>query len=372
MVYICIRCKKEFRSNYHLERHNNKQVPCGIILKCNQCNKVFPNSREINRHKQRKTPCKVIDRKSELELKLAIEKEKTERLKIEKNLEKKAKMDIIKLKNKKEVEVIKLKKEKDLENIREKIELEKAKELEIIEKKKEKELAQKDKQKELEADRGNIAIKLIQEKAELQLSRSQAIEKLKTERKEKTSQIININNTVNNINSIIQYITNEYSDEYKPTIEEAEDYNEDLHISNSYDNGKFYKRIYIENNSDCYDILVAFIRRYWANPDHDLYQCLFYNKSIDEFVGHCIKDTGKEFRVVDFDKELLTQTLKLFNQDRLKLIKVIQSSIDIFDPNYTEKKEKLIDFEIQSRILLNNTDVKDCFAKVLLIDDPVA
>jgi hypothetical protein len=54
-------------------------------------------------------------------------------------------------------------------------------------------------------------------------------------------------------NSGIQYITNKYGSEYKPTIDEADAYNADVHISNSYSNNKFYKETYNNNNGDYYD-----------------------------------------------------------------------------------------------------------------------
>ena len=348
--YKCKTCKKKFISEYLLNKHLNKKIPCSVIIKCIRCNKVFEYSRDLDRHEKRKNPCKIINTKTDLELRLEIERERTARLQIEKDKDLNNKLIIINEKAKKEKEKNKLR-------------------LKIIQEKKEKELEIIKEKKLLDKERTENSSKLIQEKAKHQLEKCQAVEKLKTERKEKTPQVINNNNTVININNVIQYITNKYGGEYKPTIDEADAYNTDMHISNSYNNNKFYKETYNKNNGDYYDITVAFISRYWANEEHDLFQCLFYDKPIDEFIGHCITGKGKEFRVIDFDKELLTQSLKLLNQDRAKLIKAIEYSFDYNDPNYTEKKEKLLDFEIQSRIMLENKDIKGCFAEALELTD---
>lgn len=56
----CIGCKMNFGTIQNLEKHLNKKIPCGRVLKCKTCNKVFKHKGNLRRHMNRKTPCEPI------------------------------------------------------------------------------------------------------------------------------------------------------------------------------------------------------------------------------------------------------------------------------------------------------------------------
>lgn len=96
MVLTCIKCCKQFRSNYLLEKHINQITPCDVILNCNRCNKNFKNKRDLDRHEARKNPCDISSKNANIEIKLKmlklknktlIEIEKERTLRIEKKRE---------------------------------------------------------------------------------------------------------------------------------------------------------------------------------------------------------------------------------------------------------------------------------------------
>lgn len=82
----CKRCGLICSSDYNLNLHLNKEIPCTSDIKCQRCNQVFANKRNLNSHMNKKFPCVAVNQPSssnsiaELELKLAIEKEKTHRM----------------------------------------------------------------------------------------------------------------------------------------------------------------------------------------------------------------------------------------------------------------------------------------------------
>ena len=41
LLIRCKKCNKSFLSEYLLNRHKNKQVPCGTKLSCKKCNKIL-------------------------------------------------------------------------------------------------------------------------------------------------------------------------------------------------------------------------------------------------------------------------------------------------------------------------------------------
>jgi uncharacterized C2H2 Zn-finger protein len=92
-INICTKCKKIFKSKYHLQKHLDKIILCGAKIICNICQKYFETNQSLIRHLNRKNPCKskiievepdkqliILDKKIELaEKRLEIEKEKTNR-----------------------------------------------------------------------------------------------------------------------------------------------------------------------------------------------------------------------------------------------------------------------------------------------------
>ena len=58
--FDCITCKRRFKSNYALKRHNAVVADCNKKHICIKCKKEFPNKSTLKRHEQRKTPCIII------------------------------------------------------------------------------------------------------------------------------------------------------------------------------------------------------------------------------------------------------------------------------------------------------------------------
>jgi hypothetical protein len=78
----CVKCNKSFKSIYNLNKHNNKKIPCDLIIKCENCLKIFNTKQNLNKHNNRKNPCIKVDLIKENE-KL---KEENERLKKTSNI----------------------------------------------------------------------------------------------------------------------------------------------------------------------------------------------------------------------------------------------------------------------------------------------
>jgi hypothetical protein len=59
--YECIKCKQVFTTNFSLERHTNKKVPCTFITKyqCKICSKYFKRNESLKEHTI-KSSCKII------------------------------------------------------------------------------------------------------------------------------------------------------------------------------------------------------------------------------------------------------------------------------------------------------------------------
>jgi len=75
MVCICIKCKKEFSTNYHLNRHHQRKIPCDRVIQCDNCLMIFKTKQILSNHQNRKTPCKKVDLEQEVK-KLKAENEK--------------------------------------------------------------------------------------------------------------------------------------------------------------------------------------------------------------------------------------------------------------------------------------------------------
>lgn len=246
-MFKCKKCKKKFISQYLLDKHLNREVPCDQKIMCELCNKIFQKKIELERHMQRKTPCVKVDKiKKSISLEIQQEKTKQEREKTRRELEK------IKLKN----EQIKLKNEQ-----REKeIQLQKEKALAIEEKKMEQ--LKFDHEKKLEK-------MLLQKEKEL------TIENIKTERKEKTTTIINNDNRQQIINNIQVTINNIFPAE---NIVDCTDYLADNIIPKLVDSMGEYKFLdYKENGSLSYIIKDLFnnsnrpaLRNMIYKPSHDM------------------------------------------------------------------------------------------------------
>ncbi len=63
----CVKCGKDFKNKYNLERHLKRQKPCDQlkdlnkkIFKCDICLKDFSSNDRLKYHKNKKIPCKPI------------------------------------------------------------------------------------------------------------------------------------------------------------------------------------------------------------------------------------------------------------------------------------------------------------------------
>jgi hypothetical protein len=75
-MFKCIKCNKNFTSQYILNKHVNRKVPCTVVIQCKTCEKVFPALRDLERHNNRVTPCTQPVIQYENKIMLEIQKDK--------------------------------------------------------------------------------------------------------------------------------------------------------------------------------------------------------------------------------------------------------------------------------------------------------
>lgn len=79
-MFSCDKCKKQFKRNIDLVRHQKRKTPCYINLKCHRCGKTFDKKYNLESHLNRKKSCKDIRELLDLQIKLAETKLKTEEI----------------------------------------------------------------------------------------------------------------------------------------------------------------------------------------------------------------------------------------------------------------------------------------------------
>jgi len=71
-MYICDKCRKQFRRYDHYKRHMSRKTPCNVSLNCPYCDKKFKYKSLLEVHYNPKSRCYVkkleLDKK-DLELK---------------------------------------------------------------------------------------------------------------------------------------------------------------------------------------------------------------------------------------------------------------------------------------------------------------
>jgi hypothetical protein len=125
----CPNCKKKFVSQYLLDKHLNREIPCNQEIHCDKCGRIFEKKQDMERHMKRKIPC-LTEKQSKKILQLEAEKEKTNREIIkeqEKTKREEARMQ-------KELEKMKLKAELDIKRMEKESEL-KQKQIDLIKQK---------------------------------------------------------------------------------------------------------------------------------------------------------------------------------------------------------------------------------------------
>lgn len=248
----------------------------------------------LDNHLKRKTPCVSI-----------IEEQKKNN-----DIDSKEMLEIEKLKIKLEIENAKLlTKEKDLENKKELLLLKSQIDQEAISLKSEKDF--------------EIKKELILLKNDKMLERGLQIEKTKTERKEKTTNMINSQNKITNITNITNNVINHISEKYKDNLSVN-------HLPLIYDH-KYNELAYPEftrpgqNIKKIYDKSEKFqkniLEYYFKEPDD---QCLFYIEEIEKFFG-LYKDQERNIEVkeVEFKEEILPE----LKDNMLKALQYIYDNI---------------------------------------------
>lgn len=317
----CKTCKKIFSSKYNLEKHLNKQIPCGEFLQCNMCKKTFKIVRDLNNHMNRKNPCKPI-----AETKVNTEKELMLKLEIEK----------IKITEKKlEVEMGKIEVEKER----------------LAFKKQESD-------RKLERDRikENIELEKIVARNALErekIAARDALEDKKMERKKNT--VADINNNIKNnihitnITNITNNIENKYFGINKLTINDLQ-YIENMHMDQFiYDpdvdtpddlkrQHDLLKEIYTKSSNDisyCKNILTHF----YNNPNSQENRCIFYNRKEDIFFGITVIDGEKKVTELEFDTDIKPQFINTVK----RLLDILAKRIPPLYKNPTQYFENLDD-----------------------------
>jgi uncharacterized C2H2 Zn-finger protein len=105
---ICKVCHRKFKSEYLLNKHVNRKIPCNAQDKliCTKCNKVFKTYQDLQRHMNKKIPCAKDE-------KIISDEKISDKIKII-EAELKKEKDIILFKHVLEKEKIQLQKEKHL------------------------------------------------------------------------------------------------------------------------------------------------------------------------------------------------------------------------------------------------------------------
>lgn len=275
MTPICPKCNKKFYSIYTLNKHLNRKNPCDKVIQCDRCKKIFKKQCELDSHSKRKFPCK-----SPIEIQSATERELQLRLEIEK-----VKAEVkIQLTNKKMIM-------------------------------KEKELEVKAKQREINKEKILGAIEIIEARNAAAAKRGTAIELLKTERKEKTPQVIHNNITNNYIINVTQHIKKNCIDITTPTMSELpnikNNFIETISLVDDDDpvdtdrKQKEIKRIF----NDCKDgtaVVKEVIKSSFNNMRTPNMQFIFFYRPANKFFG--IFDTPSldyDVRVIEFNGDLL-------------------------------------------------------------------
>lgn len=259
MTTICIRCEKQFNSEYNLNKHLNKKIPCGTSLKCDRCYKLFYNKRDYDQHLSRKFPCKMSNDQSKLELK-------------------KIELEIQKINA-----VVRLEVEKD-RSLRSEIKL-KAIESRII--------IQAEKAKEL-----------LQMKSEFALTNATAIENMKSERKERTSVQINITEINNYHNTIINYLSEKYLAKNEMTVVPKDvEKRMFIHIQYIFTPAKV---IQLYNKSETIrDINNNIIMTLLNNDKYPHFRAFFFKKEKDQFYGVKLSlKATKEIQKIDYNADI--------------------------------------------------------------------
>ncbi len=321
--FVCSKCKKVFHSKYNLERHINRKTPCdySVELKCDKCGKEFSTKFNYGRHIKRKTDCS-----NNVQLEVEREKTKQQEAKIKQEEEK----------TKRELEKIKLKAEMELKKMEKELEL---------------------KQKEIE----------------LRTLKTLEIEQAKTERKEKTPQIINNIQNITIQNNFIQYIENKYvtekvitlnSDRFRKLIKKIFEY----YIAKKIP----YNCNLCNVSKTAEEFTIIFFKLLFNNETRPFLKCMFYNRDLDTFFGIFDKfsledNKNKEVKKIDFEK-YVEPIIKPIIIELFKSISEYFKQNDLYQSILDDGYKKFIDITQGKSEILNSLEN---IAKCILYDDDI-
>lgn len=349
----CDKCKKEFTTKYTLKAHLNKKIPCDRILLCDKCNKTFKTKYELTSHLKRKTPCfnKVEKNKTNLELeKLEVKKS----MLLQKDKDRECKLQIHNDRmslQQKEIELRTLEAQNESRRI---TQIEKENEIKFLE-------SQNKSNKIVQLENNNITKLKVMDRlhelkdkqilvnntkiekkktatleiVEAKRKSSRSVEKLKTERKGQTPQIIQNIKITNNTTNIINIGRKEI--EKRKHIENNIFKLEDLELLAKYhideieitEDDDYYgkipknkKMLEIYNKSnDGNSLIKNILKEVFNKPDRQDERCVFYLKAIDTFLSISSLDKHKSDPIIvtDFDTilspvftSLLSRTYDIF------------------------------------------------------------
>lgn len=232
-VHRCNKCRKKFVSEYLLNKHLNRAVPCDKKLSCDKCSKEFSLKKDYDQHMNRKTSCVVvnINNQTSIEISLQIEQEKTRR---------------------------------ELEKIKLKAELAKETKLALLEKESE----------------------LRQREIELRKEKNLEIEEAKEKRKEKTVHIINNEQNITIQNNFILNIQNKYVTHTVIALESKEfkEYEKDIYEIAICKKLPFNKYLF-DDSENINEFISTFLRLLLNNACKIDYKNMFYSRDLKTFFG---------------------------------------------------------------------------------------
>lgn len=280
MKYKCLKCNNKFSSEYMLNKHMNKQVPCDIKIECDKCGLSFTSKIYLERHKNRKTPC-------------------IKNMEVTINIPQVSKSD-------------------EKQKNRLKIEKEKTKQLE---------LKLKEKTMEIEAQK---ELKLLEIEA-LKLRNDSRLkeEEMKTERKEKTTHIINNQQNITIQNNFVLNIQNKYVTDYVIAIESEEfkEYENDIYKI-AIDKKLLFNRYLFDTSKNINEFISIFLRLLFNCESKIDYKNMFYSRDLNAFFGIFKiliegneKECYKEIREISYENHIdpifrpIIQTLLEYMKD---------------------------------------------------------
>lgn len=316
MVLKCSKCNNTFNSEYVLNKHLNRKIPCDIVLQCARCNKVFQTIRDLNSHENRKFPCKITDINFERE-----QREKDRELKLHLETEK--------------------------NNIREKTLL--------IEQRK---LDMRDKESAARAANTQKQMEIAQLKCNNKLELAQVIQSNKISLKEQfPSAVTNITNITNTFINSIQdtyFITNDTCftkvTEYRiKRFKEIQEYNQTCALLREIN---WYIEVFNKYDTT-QEIVKHFLRHAYLSNTELNTRCIYYHEIIDQFYAVYITDV-KKLQPIDYRKDLheeFISCIKLYTSAMLDAVKDLH--YDINNDAHAKPIGKINEMKQLQRVLHN-------------------